>query len=386
MQVKRYPAVMSWVQDVQTVQAVQDVGDLWNDLNYWNGWNCILPKVPLDNQPKNRVEGQKESLEVFIMNVLITGGMGVNGAVTARLLVKEGLRPVLLDNRRDLSLMQDIKDKVDSVEADVCDQQALEKLVDDYKITHIAHLAALMPEPAEANPRLGIKVGVDGTVNILEVARAKGIKRVVFTSSKAVYGEISGEEGPPTFKPVREDHPKHPVDLYGSIKVCCEEVGRYYREAYGIEFIALRFVSIYGPGKEARHGPLSFYGQLIEKAREGGKWVIPQGGDQQNDAVYVGDVARSVYLALKAEKPGEWVFNIGTGKAWTPRDFLNAAAKMFPDHQIDLGPGPSKLGRSKQSYCVFDISAAKKHLGYEPAYDVEAGVRDYVATLELIGR
>ena len=141
------------------------------------------------------------------MNVLITGGMGVNGAVTARLLVKEGLRPVLLDNRRDLSLMRDIKDKVDSVEADVCDQQALEKLVDDYKITHLAHLAALMPEPAEANPRLGIKVGVDGTVNILEVARAKGIKRVVFTSSKAVYGEISGEEGPPTFKPVREDHP-----------------------------------------------------------------------------------------------------------------------------------------------------------------------------------
>ena len=69
--------------------------------------------------------------------------------------------------------MGDIRDKVDCVEADVCDQEALEKLVDDYKITHIAHLAALMPEPAEANPRLGIKVGADGTVNILEVARAK---------------------------------------------------------------------------------------------------------------------------------------------------------------------------------------------------------------------
>ena len=55
------------------------------------------------------------------------------------------------------------------------------------------------------------------------------------------------------------------------MKVGCEELGRYYRETYGIEFIALRFVSIYGPGKEARHGPLSFYGQLIEKAREGAK-------------------------------------------------------------------------------------------------------------------
>jgi len=272
------------------------------------------------------------------------------------------------------------------VVGDVCDQAALEKIVDEYKITHIAHLAALMPEPAEANPRLGIKVGVDGTVNVLEVARAKNIKRVVFTSSKAVYGEIGGEYAPPTCKPVREDFPQRPADLYGSIKVCCEEIGRYYRETYGIEFIALRFVSIYGPGKEARHGPLSFYGQLIEKAREGASWIISQGGDQLNDAVYVGDVARSVYLALKAATPGEWTFNIGTGKAWTPREFLNAAAKQFPNHRIELGPGPSKLGRSKQSYCVFDISAAAKHIGYEPAYDVERGVRDYVATLDRLGR
>ena len=320
------------------------------------------------------------------MKILITGGLGVNGAVTARLMVKDGLRPVLMDNRMDLTLMADIKDQVDIVIGDICDQAALEKAVDDYRVTHIAHLAALMPDPAEADPRLAVRVGAGGTINVLEVARAKNIKRVVFTSSKAAYGEISGEYAPPRCEPVREDHPKQPADLYGSIKVCCEELGRYYRETYGIEFIALRFVSIYGPGKEARHGPLSFYGQLIEKARSGEKWEIPQGGDQLNDAVYVGDVARAVYLALKAPAPAEWTFNIGTGKASTPRDFLDAAAKLFPNHKIDLGPGPSKLGRSKQSYCVFDISAAEKNIGYEPAYDVERGVRDYVATLEWLGR
>jgi UDP-glucose 4-epimerase len=320
------------------------------------------------------------------MKVLITGGMGVNGAVTARLLVRDGLRPLLMDNRMDLTLMGDIKEQVDIVVGDICDQGTLERAVDDYKVTHIAHLAALMPEPAEADPRLGVKVGVDGTLNVLEVARAKKIKRVVFTSSKAAYGEILGDYAPPNCKPVSEDYPKRPADLYGSIKVCCEELGRYYRETYGIEFIALRFVSIYGPGKEARHGPLSFYGQLIEKARRGEKWVIPQGGDQLNDAVYVGDVGRSIYLALKAASPAAWTFNIGTGKAWTPREFLNAAAKLFPSHQIELGAGPSKLGRSKQSYCVFDISAARKNIGYEPAYDVEKGVRDYVETLDRLGR
>ena len=320
------------------------------------------------------------------MNILITGGMGVNGAATARLLVKEGLRPVLLDNRKDLSLIRDFKDRVDCVEADVCDPVGVEKIVNDYGITHIAHLAALMPGPAEANPRLAIKVGIDGTVNVLEIARAKRIGRVVFTSSKAVYGEIDGEEGPPDYKLLRESYRKHPVDLYGVIKLCCETTGGYYRETYGIEFVALRYVSIYGPGKQPRHGALSFYGQLIEKARNGEKWIVPQGGDQKNDAVYVGDVARSIYLALKAEPSDDWVFNIGTGKAWTPRDFLHAASKIFPDHQIELGHGPSRLGRSKQSYSVFDISAAKRQLGYEPVYDVEQGVRDYVETLDRLER
>lgn len=320
------------------------------------------------------------------MKVLITGGLGVNGAVTARLMVQDGLRPVLMDNRMDLSLMADVKDHVDIVIGDICDPAGLEKTVDDYQVTHIAHLAALMPEPAEADPRLAVKVGVDGTINVLEVARAKKIRRVVFTSSKAAYGEIAGEYAPPTCKPVREDFPKRPADLYGSIKVCCEELGRYYRETYGIEFIALRFVSIYGPGKEARHGPLSFYGQLIEKARSGEPWMIAQGGDQLNDAMYVGDVGRALYLALKAPSASDWTFNIGTGTASTPRDFLNAAAKLFPDHKIQLGPGPSQLGRSKQSYCVFDIGAAERSLGYEPAYDVERGVRDYVATLDRLGR
>lgn len=320
------------------------------------------------------------------MKVLITGGLGVNGAVTARLMVKDGLRPVLMDNRRDLALTGDIADRVDIVIGDICDQAALEKALDEFRITHIAHLAALMPEPAEAEPRLAVRIGVEGTTNVLEAARAKDIKRVVFTSSKAAYGEISGEYAPPRCKPVREDHPKRPADLYGSIKVCCEELGRYYRETYGIEFIALRFVSIYGPGKEARHGPLSFYGQLIEKARSGESWRIPHGGDQLNDAMYVGDVGRAVYLALQAPSPKEWTFNIGTGRAVTPREFLNAAAKLFPNHKIELGPGPSKLGRSKQSYCVFDISAAEKNLGYEPAFDVDRGVRDYVATLERLGR
>src|SRR3990170_4380048 len=106
------------------------------------------------------------------MQVLITGGTGVNGAATARLLVAEGMRPVLLDNRMDLSLIADIKNDVDLVKGDILDPEELEKVVTEHGITYIAHLAALMPGPAESDPRLAVKVGVDGMINVLEVARA----------------------------------------------------------------------------------------------------------------------------------------------------------------------------------------------------------------------
>jgi len=86
------------------------------------------------------------------MRILITGGLGVNGAVTARLMVQDGLRPVLMDNRMDLTLMADIKDRVDIEIGDICDRTTLEDIIDRHQITHIAHLAALMPEPAEAWP------------------------------------------------------------------------------------------------------------------------------------------------------------------------------------------------------------------------------------------
>lgn len=318
------------------------------------------------------------------MKLLITGGMGVNGAALARLLVSEGTRPVLLDNRKDLSLIGDIKEHVDLIEGDILDPEGLAQVIANCQISHIAHLAALMPGPAEADPRLAMRVGVEGTVNVLEAARSHQIRRVVYTSSKAVYGEIVGEFGDPQFVPIREDHPKHPADLYGVIKVCCEELGGYYHERYGVEFVGLRFSSIYGPGKEARHGAYSFYGQLIETALAGEETVLAEGGDQRNDTVYVGDVARSILLALRAEGLKQWIFNIGTGRGSTPRQFAAVLKGIYPGAKIEIGPGPGTLGRAKQTYCIFDVSAARDQLGYTPAYSVEGGVRDYVDTVRRL--
>ena len=315
---------------------------------------------------------------------LITGGTGVNGASTARLLVSRGQRPVLLDNRVDLSLVADIVDDVDVVTGDILDGAALREVVAAHGITHIVHMAALMPGPAEANPAAAIAIGVDGTLNVLEAARACDIRRVVYTSSNAFIGDVRGKHAHPDFVPLDEFHPPNPMDMYGVTKVCSETLGNYYRKRYGVDFVALRYPSIYGPGKLARHGVLALYGKVIEDAMAGREFSIPRGGDQRNDVVYVGDVAHSIILALNAEGLTQGTFNIGTGWGVTLKDFAAVLKRIFPDSRIDIGPGLDFREGYKQSYCIFDIGKAREQLGYEPQYDLERGIEDYVESIRKL--
>ena len=204
------------------------------------------------------------------------------------------------------------------------------------------------------------------------------------TSSNAFIGDIRGRHGHPDFAPLDESHPPNPSDLYGVTKVCSETLGAYYRRRYGVEFVALRYPSIYGPGKLSRHGVLALYGKIIEDAMAGRDVAVPRGGDQRNDVVYVGDVARSVALALEAGGLTRWTFNVGTGRGVTLKDFGAVLGRMFPDVRIDIGPGLDFRDGYKQSYCVFDIGRAREQLGYEPQYDLEAGVRDYVESVRRL--
>ena len=319
------------------------------------------------------------------MKTLITGGTGVNGAATARLLVSRGQRPVLLDNRVDMSLIADIMNDVDVVTGDILDGPGLQEVVAAHGISHIVHMAALMPGPAEANPTLAIAIGVDGTLNVLEAARAGNIQRVVYTSSNAFIGDVRGKHGHPEFMPLDESLPPNPADMYGVTKVCSETLGNYYRKRYDVDFVALRYPSIYGPGKLARHGVLALYGKVIEDAMAGRDFSIPRGGDQRNDVVYVGDVAHSIVLALNAEGLTQGTFNIGTGRGVTLKDFADVLKRMFPEAKIDIGSGLDFREGYKQSYCVFDIAKAREQLGYEPQYDLERGIGDYVESIRRLG-
>ena len=175
------------------------------------------------------------------MKVLVTGGMGVIGAMTTRRFVQEGHRPVVMARHFDRNLIADIEDKIDIELADVQDLPRIISIIQNYNITHIVHTAALVGAISSKNPPQSIHVNVVGTLNIIEAARLMKIKRVVYTSAKGVYGYITGEHLHPTYKPIPEDYPKNPVRIYESAKLMGEHIGEFYYRTYGLEFVSLHF-------------------------------------------------------------------------------------------------------------------------------------------------
>jgi UDP-glucose 4-epimerase len=316
------------------------------------------------------------------MRILVTGGLGAIGSWVTRILVEKGFRPVVFDTRPDFSLVSDIADQVDLVLGDLLDLATLIRTVKDRGVEAIAHLGAWMPPAAQENPLMGFKVNAEGTVNILEAARIAGIKRVVFTSSKAVYGDARGVYGHPTYESVPEDHPVRPKSVYGAAKLAGENMGRNYQRNYGLEFVALRLGSTYGPGKGARHGAVAFLPRLIQDVMEGKEVRVLEGGDQKNDFIYNRDVANGVVLACLAEKLEHYTFNIGTGQSVTLDDIAAVLKDHFPKARIEIGPGLDYMGlaRSYESACYFimDISRAQAELGYQPQYDLAGGIRDFI--------
>ena len=319
------------------------------------------------------------------MKILITGGMGVIGAETSRKFVKEGHRPVVFARHRDESLIRDIVDRVDIELGDVLDMPRLLGAIKTHRVTHIVHTAAFVGAVSAANPALSVQVNVLGVVNVLEAARAFDVKRVVFTSAKGVYGPITGDYGHPTYKPMPEDLPKNPRRIYDAAKFMGENVCSYYHDNLGVETVSLRFASTYGPGKTARHGPMAVMSRIVENPVHGLPFKLQQGGDDKDDFIYNKDSANGIFLATVAEKVKSRVFNIGTGVGVTLRDFERVIKTHIPNAQMEIGGGLNFYGFPYPATGVYDISRAREELGYQPQYDLERGIADYLASLKKLG-
>ena len=203
-----------------------------------------------------------------------------------------------------------------------------------------------------------------------------------------MYGDVDPIKGHPDFELMTEEDKPNPISVYDVTKLASERMGINYQRQYGLEFASMRFATNYGPGKLGRAGAadhLATQCVLIENALAGEPVRVPRGREQQEDMIYNGDLGQAVALAAVADKLNHSVYNIGAGRGATLVDFADAVTSVIPGADIEIGDGLDYLGMGVNYYCIFDLTRARTDLGYEPRFDIEAGVRDYIATMERLG-
>lgn len=297
------------------------------------------------------------------MNFLITGAAGFLGVALSNELAREGHVVRALDdlsNGDDSLLVEDVH----FTRGDVSDRPKLWTLLQD--VDCVFHLAARV-RVAESllYPREYTDVNVGGTVSLMEAMRDVGIRRVVFASSGAIYGD-QGQQ------PLAEDAKLAPQSPYAVSKLAAEHYVRTIGNLWNIEAVALRIFNAYGPGQSlpASHPPV--VPNWLRQAVKGGSIVVHGDGSQTRDFVYISDVTRALIAASTAPDLSGDVINVGSGVETSMQSLAEMILKSTGSKAEILATPKNNPGVSRM--CA-DLTLAKKKLNFSPKTSLEAGLR-----------
>ena len=296
---------------------------------------------------------------------LVTGGAGFIGSHIVDALVVRGDRVRVLDNlssghRENLS---QVIDRIDFIEGDLRDEAVVAKATQG--VDYIFHLAAMVSVPESMdNPLEAEQINALGTLNLLTAAKAAGVKRLVLSSTCAVYGDE------PTLPKV-ETMPTFPQSPYAISKLTAEMYCQLFTDSFGQEATILRYFNVFGP----RQDPSSAYSGVIsifvDRLSQNIAPVIFGDGEQTRDFVFVKDVVRANLLAAATPGAAGQMFNIGTGRQVTINHLFASLCDIF-DLELQAHYKPGRVGDIRYSYA--DPSLAKKVLGWSAQVSFEDGL------------
>ncbi len=307
------------------------------------------------------------------MRFLVTGGAGFIGSHLVERLVSQGNEVSVLDDFNDFyapvlkrqNLAGVIRD-VRVYENDVRDCDSVEKIVRTGRYDVICHLAARAGvRPSIVDPALYLSTNINGTFNVLEAARKAGVPKLIFASSSSVYG-ITKEI------PFREDVCiSQTISPYAATKLACEQLCSNYSHLYGMQIVALRFFTVYGP----RQRPDLAIHQFTKSIYEG--VPIKQYGDgtTRRDYTYIDDIIQGILGAISYEGSKFDIFNLGESETTQLKDLI-AQIKKAVGREAVIEVLPEQPGDVPIT-CA-DISKARRLLNYHPQTPISVGVPRYV--------
>jgi len=300
------------------------------------------------------------------MRILVTGGAGFIGSHLIDALVASSADEISVLDDFSTGKRYRLNPKATFYQLDLRAGAAVASAVAKIKPEVIVHLAAQMDvRRSVADPAFDAQVNLIGFLNLIESARAHGLKRVVFSSSGgAIYGESDD-------LPTKEDSPLLPVSPYGVAKLATEAYLFFYKVQYGIDYLALRFGNVYGPRQDP-HGEAGVVAIFCGRILDGKPATIYGTGAQTRDYVYVGDVVRAIVAALRSNASG-LALNIGTGIETNVNELYSTLAGIadFPTHPEY---GAAKPGEQMRS--VVSPARAAEVLGWHPETNLETGLRE----------
>ena len=299
--------------------------------------------------------------------ILITGANGFIGRNLVKHMSQNGIS-VLASSRKLYDGYFDTL-QVPFVKLDITKKKDFSKIKRD--ISSIIHLAAPIPDgPQMPSVEEYISVNGLGTLNSLEFCQSKKIARFVYISSQRVIGE-------PQYSPVDEIHPTYPCGKeasYGIGKLLGELFCERFRRDFGINCICLRPAMIYGYGQKTHR----LIPRFIKSAKENKKIIIYGTGEFELDLLYIKDVITAILLAVESDCQG--TYNIGTGCGISLKELAGTISDIFIDGEEEIVYDTSKSSGGKGFH--FDISKAKKELGFSPKYSLRDGLNEMKYEME----
>ncbi len=302
--------------------------------------------------------------------IVVTGGAGFIGSHIVERLVRDGYDVLVLDTLTSgkKENLASCLDRITFVHGSVLDPEVLAKAVTG--ATYVFHEAAIpsVPESIQ-HPKETHAINVDGTLAVFEAARKAGVKRVIYASSSAVYGD-SDE------LPKRETMTLLPKSPYAVHKCINEQYGKLYAAQYGLETVGLRYFNVYGPRQDHHSEYSGVISKFISKLLQDEETVIFGDGKNTRDFVYVTDIVEANICAMKHGGVSGKVFNIGRGEGVSLID-LHSAIRAHIGQAREPRYSASREGDIRDS--VADVSEAARELGFTSHVTLEQGLRETIA-------
>ncbi len=310
-------------------------------------------------------------------NILVTGGAGFIGSHVVERLLSDGFTVTAVDNFDPFYAPRIKRRSIEAhlahpayklLELDICDYDKLHRELNEpyCAIVHLAAKAGV--RPSIQNPMLYQSVNVQGTQNLLELAKERGIELVVFASSSSVYGVNPN-------RPWREDdHVLLPISPYASTKVSSELLGHVYSHLYDIRFIALRLFTVYGPRQRPDLAIHKFARLMLENR------PIPVYGDgsSRRDYTYIDDIVRGIRAAIDYRKSRYEVINLGNNTTVSLAELIETLESVLGT-EAKREFLPEQPGDVSQTYA--DTTKSKELLGFRPKTELSSGVRTFAEWL-----